>query len=86
MKNLQYKGFEWKLVKREPDGEWAYIKKIVEGKPVRGRPTKARVSEITWPDEDEVQLELEVAVPEGEDTPEQLAVNTEDEKETAVED
>lgn len=77
MSKVSYLGNEWNVVKGDATTEYLSLKKLVDGKTGKGRPSKVKTELVQWLAE-EVQLHLEL-------TPEQEAVNLEVETETVVE-
>ena len=75
MSKVSYLENEWNVVKGNETTEYLFLKKLINGKTGKGRPSKVRTALVAWLPED-VQLES---------TLEQEAVNSEVEAETVLE-
>lgn len=74
MSTVNYNGQVWQVTKGDTTTEYLSLKKLVDGKTGKGRPSKVKTELVEWL---ETQLPLV--------TPEQDAVNLEVEVETVVE-
>lgn len=77
MSKVSWMNNEWNVVKGTPETEYVFLKKLINGKTGKGRPSKVKTELVQWLAE-EIQLPLDL-------TPEQDAINLEVESETVVE-